>query len=142
MNEEIKLNDEAIDKIANVVISKLVDNRSDGNLKDMINKKFSEDIDLTMIGVVEEELPKIINSVSLLIEDRIMNSNNLRDLIIRYVYEDILYGSHGSRLQSVISTKSELASVTSQLYNLNSKVDELIALFEIYKDKVDTLINN
>ena len=31
MNEEIKLNDEAIDKIANVVISKLVDNRSDGN---------------------------------------------------------------------------------------------------------------
>lgn len=138
MNEEIKLNDEAIDKIANVVISKLVDNRSDGNLKDMINKKFSEDIDLTMIGVVEEELPKIINNVSLLIEDRIMNSNNLRDLITRYVYEDILYGSHGGRLQSVISTKSELASVTSQLYNLNSKVDELIALFEIYKDKVDT----
>ena len=99
MDEEIKLNDEAIDKIANVVISKLVDNRSDGNLKDMINKKFSEDIDLTMIGVVEEELPKIINNVSLLIEDRIMNSNNLRYLITRYVYEDILYGSHGGRLK-------------------------------------------
>lgn len=138
MNEEIKLNDEAIDKIANVVISKLVDNRSDGNLKDMINKKFSEDIDLTMIGVVEEELPKIINNVSLLIEDRIMNSNNLRDLITRYVYEDILYGSHGGRLNSIIPARSELVSVTSQLYNLNSKVDELIALFEIYKDKVDT----
>lgn len=138
MDERIKLNDEAIDKIANAVISKLIDDKSGSNLKDMINKKFSEDIDLTMIGVVEEELPKMIDRISLLIEDRIMNSGYLKDLIIRYVYEDILYGSHGGRLQGVISPKSELISLTSQFYNLNSKVDELIALFEIYKDKVDT----
>lgn len=114
----MKLSNEDIDKIAEAVISKLIDRKyPESKIQSMMERKFSEDTRLTMISCIEDKINDLVFNEIYRLVDRLIESK-MDDLRLSYnekftnevdkslnqlTYQDSTYSRHIGELREYIN---------------------------------------
>lgn len=133
-----------IDRVAREVLNKLIEDKCNLEfIKSEINKKFSEDIRLTMIGVIEDEgVSQLVHQCAVKVYEE-MTKYLLSDSFIREFLSSLtnyMRSSYDSELENFLHKLSELLLQRTEVgFRINSKVqlddfcNEIFALKDIIR---------
>lgn len=125
MSKEISIN---CDDLANMVISKLVDRICNPEfIKDAINKKFSEDLRLTMLGCLEDmDMSLITSAVRDAMIAAVTDESFMDALIIELNYH-INSGRDGASIlaRSIVNNSDVNCMIDNKMNDLRIEMDNL-----------------